>query len=108
MIYLKTTQHLDELLNEDGYLLLYFYKEHNVSKKFSEILSDVDCLHNDIKTIQINESNFDNIFTLYNVETSPTLIFIKDKNVIDYKTGFIDIISIQQWCEDVKIKPCYT
>jgi len=94
-----TYDNIDNLLNLNKPLIIYFWAEHCGLCRMLHGLVDELARENQDKVIfgKVNLTNYEKIGTRFQIEHLPTLIFIKNKTETDRRIGNLQKPIIQGW-----------
>ncbi|MCR4742336.1 MAG: thioredoxin [Treponema sp.] len=96
-----TKENFDSAVKSPEKVLVDFYSDSCVPcKKLNPVLGDLEDEHEkEIKVYKVN-TNFDaELAEKYNVLSTPTLIFFKNGQEADRKSGFQTIDKLEDWLE---------
>lgn len=92
---------IDELLSQHQYSLLYFTASWcGPCKSMLPIVEGVSGLMNDrFNTIKIDVDDMESVAADYGVRSVPTLMLVKNNEIIDQRVGGTPLQQIMQWLE---------
>jgi thioredoxin 1 len=98
---LTSADSIDELLSLHQYSLLYFTASWcGPCKSMSPIVEGVSGQMNGrFNTIKIDVDNMANVATDYGVRSVPTLMLVKNNEIIDQSVGGLPPHQVMQWLE---------
>lgn len=100
---LASTDSLDELLSEHEYSLLYFTASWcGPCKSMSPIVQGVSLMMKDrVSTIKIDIDTSSTSAADYGIRSVPTLMLVKDDEIIDQRVGGLAPTQLMQWLEQL-------
>lgn len=85
-------------LIKDGYVLVDFYAKWCGScKQLSPIFDEVEKEYSNIKFVKIDIDEFEELSLNYQIMSLPTLLLIKDGNLIARKSGTLKKEELKDW-----------
>lgn len=92
---------IDDLLSQHQYSLLYFTASWcGPCKSMLPIVEGVSGLMNDrFNTIKIDVDDMESVAADYGVRSVPTLMLVKNNEIIDQRVGGTPLQQIMQWLE---------
>lgn len=95
----KSQEEFNDLVN-DGYVLIDFYAKWCGScKQLAPIYDEVEKDYSNIKFIKIDIDEFEESSLNYNVMALPTLVLLKDNNVVARKSGTLTKAELKKWID---------
>ena len=98
---LTSADSIDDLLSQHQYSLLYFTASWcGPCKSMSPIVEDISGLMNGrFNTIKIDIDNMANVAADYGIRSVPTLMLVKNNEIIDQRVGGLPPQQTMQWLE---------
>lgn len=98
---LTSVDSIDDLLSQHQYSLLYFTASWcGPCKSMSPIVENVSGLMNGrFNTIKIDIDNMANVAADYGIRSVPTLMLVKNNEIIDQRVGGLPPQQTMQWLE---------
>ncbi|AAZ25023.1 MULTISPECIES: thioredoxin family protein [Colwellia] len=98
---LTSADSIDDLLSQHQYSLLYFTASWcGPCKSMSPIVEDVSGLMNGrFNTIKIDIDNMANVAADYGIRSVPTLMLVKNNEIIDQRVGGLPPQQMMQWLD---------
>lgn len=100
---LTSADSIDDLLSGHQYSLLYFTASWcGPCKSMSPIVERVSGLMSDrFNTIKVDVDSMANVATDYGIRSVPTLMLVKNDEIIDQRVGGLPPQQIMQWLEQL-------
>jgi thioredoxin 1 len=98
---LTSEDSIDELLSKHEYSLLYFTASWcGPCKSTSPIVEGVSVLMNErLNTIKVDVDSMQNVAGDYGIRSVPTLMLVKNEEIIDQRVGGLPSQQLIQWLE---------
>lgn len=90
-----------EALQSDSYILVDFWAEWCMPcKRLAPVLDAVAAQNPAVKFVKVNVDENPNLASTYNIRAIPTLILIKDGNIVQVKNGGAPAIELNEWIKN--------
>lgn len=87
-----------EVKNYEGYVLIDFWAEWCMPcKRLLPIMEAVSEQNKNIKFVKINVDDNPDLASTYNIRTIPTLILIKNGEIVEIKNGGAPAVELNEW-----------
>ncbi len=87
---INSKKEFDELITNNNYVVVKFYADWcGPCKMLSPVYKEVSEELKDMKLVEVNVDNNQDIATQYNVQSIPTIIFIRDGKEVGKAMGFM-------------------
>lgn len=98
---LTSTDTIDDLLSKHEYSLLYFTASWcGPCKSMSPIVEGISGMMKDrFNTIKVDIDSVPTIATDYGIRSVPTMMLVKNNEIIDQRTGGLPPQQLMQWLE---------